>query len=271
MSASELQYYHWPCDGQPRAIVVLVHGLAEHAGRYQHVAEALNGRGIAVLAVDHVGHGRSPGQRGHLDRFDEYLDGVSELVDRAARDYPNLPVFLLGHSMGGLIASAWILDHEDRLAGGILSGAALRPPQPPGWFQRLMLRIMARLFPRSGQIALEAGEVSRDPQVVAAYDNDELVYRGKITAGLVNELFKAMDRVEQNAGQITLPLLILHGGADVMTDPGGSRWLNDTCRSSDCTLKIYDGLFHEILNEPEREQVLGDIIEWIEARLESPS
>jgi len=179
-------------------------------------------------------------------------------------------MFLFGHSMGGLITSKYLLQHQSDFVGGILSGPLIKTDLHPGPVKMLLLRAAALLVPRLGMLKLNAEGVSRDPEVVRNYIEDPLVYHGKMSTRMLRELFAGMSAIQSGAASITLPILLLHGGADVMTAPAGSRFLYEHVSSSDKTLKIYPGLYHEILNEPERAEVMADILAWCETRLNGP-
>ena len=264
---SGIRYRHWQPVVEPRATVLLIHGLGEHSGRYQAVAAALTARGFAVVAPDHLGHGESPGHRVFVNHFDDYLAGVRDCRQVLAHDYPELPCFVLGHSMGGLITGRLLLEDQGQYRGALLSGPAFAasevPPAPVMWIGRLL----AKLMPRAGMLALDGSGVSRDAEVVAAYEADPLVNHGKVTAGLGIGLFDAMDRVMTEAGSITLPMLIMHGGADTLAAPIGSETFAAKVGATDLTLNVLPGLYHEIFNEPEGEEIIGQYADWIEARL----
>ena len=263
---SGIQYRHWPIDN-PRACVLLVHGLAEHTGRYERVAARFNARGIAVVGPDHIGHGASPGVRCHLSRFDEYLAPITALRAQIADWYPDTPVFLLGHSMGGLISAHALLEAQTAYRGAMFSGPAFTAVNPVSPFTIWIGRLLRRLLPKMGMLALNAQEVSRDPEVVADYLADPLVYNGKITTSLGLEILDAMDTAIRRAGEVTLPVYIAHGDADVMAGPEGSSVFFEGLSSQDKTLDFWPGLYHEIFHEPEAEEVIGRYIEWLEARL----
>jgi alpha-beta hydrolase superfamily lysophospholipase len=223
--------------------------------------------GCATYAPDLPGHGLSAGLRGHIDRFDGYLDVLQKMFEIAQKDHPGVQCILFGHSMGGLIAAQFLLEHQAAFIAAVLTGAAIQLPQKPSALGTLGVRLLAAVRPRTGVSQLDASRVSRDPVVVSAYENDPLNFRGKITAGLATELYLAMRHVIDNAATIRLPILILHGGEDRITAVDGSRLLHAAISSEDRELKIYDGLYHEILNEPERQQVMADIIQWLDTRL----
>jgi len=267
-SAAGRNYWQaWLPDGTQRAALLLIHGLAEHSGRYANLVGHLVPRGYAVWAVDHTGHGKSAGQRGYIERFDRFLDPVKHLFDVIRRHQPDAPVFLAGHSMGGLIGAAFLLEHQDGLAGAILSGPAVKVPDNISPAVIFAGRMLSAVLPRAGILALDASGVSRDPEVVRAYVEDPLVHTGKTTARLGAEMLSAMRRVMGEAHRIRLPLLVLQGGADKLVDPDGARQLHARAGSADKTLKVYDGLYHEVYNEPERGRVLADVAAWLEARL----
>lgn len=264
--SGDIFYRHWPPAEPARGAVLLAHGLGEHSGRYQHVADLLGGRGFAVVAPDHSGHGRSPGRRAHIDRFESFFPPLDALRGEIDRWYPGLPCFLLGHSMGGLIAARYLLERPDRFAGAALSGAALAVPEAPPAVLLWINALLSRLWPTLGLMQLDATQVSRDPAVVESYLDDPLVHDGKASARLVSELFRAMGEVAARRADIDLPLLVMHGEADAMTAASGSADFHAGVGSADKTLRIYPGLYHEIFNEPEWQQVLEELAGWLEAR-----
>ena len=257
----------WLPEAAPKAIVLLVHGAGEHSGRYGHVGEFFAANGLAVAALDHRGHGHSGGRAGHIAIFDDYLSDLTAFNNEIEGRFPAVPMFLLGHSLGGLIACHYLLTQQHRFVGCILSGALITSDLQPGWLQMQAIRLLALLAPRLGVMQLDASGVSRDPEEVKKYLEDPLVFHGKASARMVRELFAGMATVQAGVTGITLPMLILHGGADVMTSPDGSRYLHQHITSADKTLRVYPGLYHEILNEPERQDVLDQILSWCEKRL----
>ena len=257
----------WHPEHNVRALVVIVHGAAEHGGRYQPFAEYFTERGYAVAALDQIGHGRSDGGRCCIRSFDEHQETLRLFQRRLEEGNPGLPMILLGHSMGGLIAANYLLAHQSQFQGCILSGPAIKTELQPPWYQFLLIRLFSALTPDLGVLQLDASGVSRDPAEVERYVNDSLNFTGKMTARMVSEMFRAMQNIQQRAGEIELPVLLLHGGEDSMTAPSGSQFLNDHVASADKTLKIYPGLYHEIFNEPERLDVFGDVERWLDARL----
>lgn len=255
----------WQPEGDTRACVLIVHGLAEHSARYATLASHFTARGYAVCALDLPGHGRSEGTRTFIPRFSEHLDTVEDLLQQVQEQFAGKPVFLLGHSMGGLISTAYLLRNQQAFAGLVLSGVAiLTPMQPPGW-QMMVIRLLSALLPKLGALQLDANGVSRDPAVVADYISDPLNYGGKVCARTVAELFATMEEVKDNAQSIKLPMLILHGGEDSMAAPEGSTLLHERAGSADKTLHIYPGLYHEIFNEPEQLDIFQEVLDWLDA------
>lgn len=257
----------WEPELAPRAVLLVAHGAGEHSARYQPLALFFTGYNYAVAALDHNGHGYSEGRPGHVNAFDDYLYDLAILHRQLASRFAGVPIFLLGHSMGGLIASNYLLSHQEDFVGAILSGPAIKTDLQPGVVQMLLLRVLALLTPRLGMLKLDAQGVSRDSEVVRKYVEDPLVFHGKMSARMLRELFAGMSAIQAGAANITLPMLLLHGGADVMTAPEGSRFLYEHISSSDKTLTIYPGLYHEIFNEPERAEVLAHVLGWCESRL----
>jgi alpha-beta hydrolase superfamily lysophospholipase len=264
---SNLYRQSWLPDDDARAAVLLVHGLGEHSSRYGRVAEHLTARGLAVHALDHYGHGKSEGQPGYVERFSVYLDGVSALLREIHVQHGQLPVILLGHSMGGLIAASFLLQEQDAFQACVLSGPAFRTDEEPPPIVMAIVRLLAAVVPTVPLLGLDPAGVSRDPEVVRAYVADPLVHHGKLTARLIAEMSKAMKIALARAQTIRLPLLILHGEDDVLTSPAGSVEYCERVSSADTTIKLYPALYHEVFNEPEHQQVLEDMSSWLEDRL----
>jgi alpha-beta hydrolase superfamily lysophospholipase len=247
-----------------RAAVVIAHGAAEHGGRYAPLAARLNTAGFAVYALDHRGHGHSTGARTVIDDLDRALADIDHLVDRATSEGGAKP-FLLGHSMGGCLALAYALEDQARIEGLILSGPliALKGLRPI----LALSRVLAAVAPRLGVHAVDAAAISRDPEQVRSYEEDPLVDRGKLPVRTVAVFAGAIAGFKRRSGDLTLPLLILQGGADRIVPPAGSRRLAVRAGSEDKTLELYPGLYHEIFNEaePERTAVLDDLVGWLDA------
>jgi acylglycerol lipase len=255
----------WQPETESKGIVCLVHGLGEHSGRYAHLAAFLNQAGYALLAFDLRGHGKSQGQRGHAPSYETLMEDISHLLEEAAKRYPDRPCFLYGHSLGGNLVSNYALHRRPQLAGAIVTGPAFRPAfEPPTW--KLTLgKIMYNLWPTlSMSNGLDRQALSRDPQVVRAYDNDPLVH-DRLTARFGMDFLQAGLWALEHAAEFPLPLLLMHGGADRITSAQASREF--AAKASDrCTLKIWDGFYHEIHNEPEKEQVFAYLLEWLTSK-----
>jgi len=225
-------------------------------------------RGYAVYGVDHIGHGKSTGRRVYVKRFGDFIAVLKTYVDRIIEWQPGAPLFMIGHSLGALIGAVYLLDHPGDLAGAILSGPLVKIPDNVSPATVLLSRLLSVVLPKLGVAAVDATGVSRDPAVVRAYVEDPLVYTGKTTARLGCEMLKAMHRVAEEASKIQLPLLVLQGGADRLVSPDGAEMLHRLAGSTDKTLKVYDGLHHEVYNEPERDVVLADVEAWLRERLD---
>jgi len=261
----EIYWQAWLPEREPRAVIVLAHGASEHSGRYAWTGEQLNARGYAVYAIDHRGHGQSAGGRAVIDRMHNAVEDLHTLVERAQAAYPGRPLVLLGHSMGGCVALAYTSEHEDALDALVLSGplAVLEAASP---VQRVAGRVLSAVAPSLGVVAIDSTAVSRDPEVVTDYDNDPLNYHGKLPARTVAELSRAIEGFPEAVTRFRLPLLVMHGTADRLVPIAGGEMVAERAGSEDKTFKRYDGLFHEILNEPEREQVVNDMADWLDAR-----
>jgi acylglycerol lipase len=264
---AKIYYQSWLPEGEPRGVLLIVHGLGEHSGRYGNVVNHFVPLGYAVYGIDHFGHGKSEGERVYVKRFDDYTNTLKVYFDMIREWQPDKSIFLVGHSMGGLIGAVYLLDHQAELAGAVLSGPAVKIPSHVTPFILFMGKILSALIPRLGLVGLEADGVSRDPSVVQAYVSDPLVHRGKMTARLAAEMLKAMQTITAQAARITLPILIVQGSADRLINPEGARMLYDGVSSVDKEIKIYDGFYHEVFNEPERDKVLHDVELWLEAHL----
>ncbi len=248
-----LYYQCWLPDGPPRAVLLIAHGYAEHSGRYGNVVDHFVPKGYAVYALDHRGHGRSDGERVQVDHFSDYTTDLKTFFDLVRGEQPGAKVFLVGHSMGSTISLAYVLEHQDELAGLVLSGGGVsRPGEPPP-------------PPPAPGVPLDSAMLSRDPAVIAAYEDDPLVYRGPRPDRSGSGMDRLRDELPTLVRDIRLPILIMAGTG--VRDGERSATLHELVGSADKTLELYDGLKHEIFNEPERAQVLADMERWIEARL----
>lgn len=253
----------WEPEGPARAVVGLVHGLGEHSGRYGPVAERLTAAGYAVSSFDLRGHGHSGARRGDT-RFAETFGDIDRLLSDAAERFPDRPRFLYGHSLGGLLVLAYTLQRPPVVAGVVASGAALHTALRE---QKAKLLLVRMLGPLLSHVALPSGLddtlISRDPDVVEAYRADPLVH-DRATLGFGLDAIRAADSVLADAARFPVPLLLIHGGADRLTYPTGSRAFAAAVDPDLCTLTVYDGLFHEVHNEPERVRVLDDVVAWLD-------
>jgi acylglycerol lipase len=257
----ELYWQAW-LPPSPRGVLLLCHGLGEHAGRYGNVVDAVVPDGWAVYGLDQRGHGLSGGRRAHIERYADLLTDFDVFRRTVVDRHPDLPVVLLGHSMGGQIALAYALDHQDDLAGLVLSAPALAGDVVPKPMVPL-LRALGRVAPRLRPAGIDVTKISKDPAVVAAYQADRLVHHGKPTLALGLSIVGQFAVLPERARDLTLPLLLQHGSVDALTDPVGTRLLAATAGSADKTVLWYDGLWHEIYNEPERARPLADLREWL--------
>lgn len=257
---------HWLPEN-PKAVLLIAHGYAEHSSRYPHVAEYFVVNNYAVYALDHRGHGKSEGARTDVDSFAQYIDDLKLFLDEVKKNHPNAPMIVLGHSMGGAIALHYVLKYPNDVDLLMSSGAYLIDGGNASPMLISISKMIAKLLPTLGVKALDSATISHDPAVVKAYDDDPLVDRNKVKARMAAALLGAGPYVFANMAKINLPILIMHGSADVVALPRGSHRLHKEISSSDKTLKIYEGFFHEILNEPEQKQVLADIKLWLDARL----
>jgi alpha-beta hydrolase superfamily lysophospholipase len=265
--AGDLRLYtqSWLCEGEPSAAVVLAHGAGEHSARYGHVAARLTGEGLALHALDHRGHGRSEGRRAYIDRTANAVSDLDQLVVRTRERHPDVPLFLLGHSMGGWLAIAYVLEHQERLDGLLLS-APLAALEAASAATRLVGKLLSVAAPQLGIVAVDPTLVSRDPAVVKSYEEDPLVHHGRLPARSVGEFASAIEKFPERVPEIELPLLVMHGTGDRIVPPAASLMVHGGVHSEDKQLEMYDGLYHEILNEPEQDQVMDDVVGWIRAR-----
>jgi alpha-beta hydrolase superfamily lysophospholipase len=260
-------YDVWTPDVPARAVVVLAHGFGEHARRYDHVAQRFGDAGLVTYALDHRGHGRSGGKRVLVKDISEFTADFDTLVGIASREHPGLKRVVLGHSMGGGIVFAYGVERPDNYDLMVLSGPAVAAQDLVNPLVAFAAKGLGLLVPGLPVQQLDFTAISRDPEVVAAYQNDPLVYHGKVPAGMGRALLQVGATMPQRAPALTAPLLVVHGADDRLIPVDGSRRLVESVGSSEVELKIYPGLYHEIFNEPERDQVLDDVVSWITNRL----
>ena len=263
--AGELFVRAWLPAAAPRAIIAICHGFNAHSGMYAWSGDQFAQHGMTAYALDLRGRGESDGERFYVESFDEYVDDLSRLIDYAQSREPDLPVFLLGHSAGGVNACLYALEHQDKLAGLICEDFAFETPAPD--FALAVLKGLSHLAPHAGALALKNEDFSRDAKVVEAMNNDPLIAHETQPFATMAAIVRADDRLKRSFGQITLPLLIIHGAADKAAKPSGSVHFHERAGSRDKTLKLYEGRYHDPLNDLGKDEVMADIVAWIDARL----
>ncbi len=263
-----INLHSWPL-ANARAVVILQHGFNAHGGHMQWPAEQLSAAGYACYAVDLRGRGKSDGERYFVEDFGDYLADLQLAFDRARADHPGLPIFLIGHSAGGVIATSYALKHQAQLAGLICHSFAFRVPAPRVALN--LLQWIGGFLPRLGVLKLKNADFSRDPAHVAMMDADPLIANETQPARTVGEMWKADKRLEVSFGAFSMPILIIHGTEDHATLPAGSQYFFDRAGSADKTLTLYDGHYHDLLADTGKERVMADIQGWIAARLPAPN
>ncbi|MBL1074396.1 lysophospholipase [Nocardia sp. 2] len=265
-AGGRIYWQAWLPEAGPRAVAVIVHGYAEHSGRYAHVAQRLTEAGIAAYALDHVGHGRSAGKNANVESLDWAADNVAALLKLATDRHPGLPHFVIGHSMGGLVTAYLATRAPLDVTGIALSGPAVKVDAGNA-VQRVIAPFVGRYLPTLPVLKLDSSLVSRDPKVVHAYDTDPLVYHGGVPARTAIEMLRAGDFVLSHLENLTVPLLVQHGSADGLASPVGTDIIDQLAASKDKTVIRYDGLYHEIYNEPEQDKTITDLVNWLEAHI----
>ena len=257
----------WTVDN-PKAVLILVHGLGEHSGRYEYVqlAKDFNAAGYSLVSFDHRGSGKSGGLVAHIDRFTQLTDDLAMVANAEKPD--RVPYILLSHSLGGLIATRYLIDHLDHpFDMAIFSAPAVKADDSMAPLLRKIAPVISKIFPKLPAAKLAQNMISKDVIVRDRYQADPLIYKGKVRARKGYETMKCMEYILDKFDRIKLPVLVMHGADDKITDPIGSQTLYDGISSSDKILKYYDGLYHEIFNEPERDEVINDTLNWIATRL----
>jgi alpha-beta hydrolase superfamily lysophospholipase len=255
----------WRPADTPRAVVVIVHGFNSHSGQYLWVGDELAANGFAVYALDHRGRGRSDGERFYVEKVSDYVDDVATFVAVAKSREPGLPAFVLGHSAGGVISCVYTLEHQTEIAGLICESFAFRVPAPD--FALAVVKGLSHVWPHAHVLRLKNEDFSRDGKVVQSMNSDPLIANEVQPTLTVAEMVRADERLEREFPLITLPVFIMHGTLDKATKPSGSQLFYDKAGSRDKTLKLYEGHYHDLLNDYGKEHVLNDIRVWIDARL----
>ena len=264
---TRLYWQVWRPEGDPKAVLLIVHGLKDHSERYESVAEGLTARGFAVASYDLRGHGRSDGRRAWVRRFDDYLGDLDRVLVLLRQEFPSSPWFLLGHSMGGALVTRFVLERRPAIVGFVLSAPALQPDASVSKVAIAFTKLLSVIAPGAGVFRAPNAYFSRDPAVVTAMDQDPLIYQKPAPARTAAELLRTMDHIRANLPGITAPFLVLHGTDDRLSNPAGSQALRDGAASTDKTLHLYPGLYHDVLHEPERATVIADLTAWLEARI----
>ncbi len=251
--------------GEPKAVVLVVHGYGEHCGRYQHVIKALVEAGYAAYALDHEGHGQSDGLRAYITDFNRSVTHMKEYLDRITPQHPGKQLFVLGHSMGALLSLAFTLRYQQQIAGLLISGA---PVNADANVSPLMIQLgymLNRIVPTLPLMPSTGNDIlSTDPQVAIDFGNDPLTYKANMRVGLAVALNETAKNVREHLAELTLPLLVMHGADDKLVNPSGSQVAYERAASKDKTLKLYPGMRHEIMNEREKANVLRDIVAWLD-------
>ena len=255
----------WPAAGTARGVMILIHGFNAHSGYMEWPAEQFSSNGLAAYALDLRGRGKSEGERFYVEKFSDYLADVDKLVAQARSENPGLPIYVLGHSAGGVIATSYVFEHQDEIAGLICESFAYDVGLPH--LVQLALEGVSHLAPHLHVFSLNNADFSRDPAAVERMNNDPLIAKEAQPAETASELLKAAERLTENFTKFTVPVLIIHGTDDKATRPAGSEKFFDLAASTDKTLKLYEGHYHDLLADIGKEEVMADIRGWIEDRL----
>ncbi|HER25341.1 MAG TPA: alpha/beta hydrolase [Candidatus Atribacteria bacterium] len=256
----------WHPEEQPRAVVCLIHGIGEYGGRYTHVADALTQAGYVLFTFDIRGHGKSSGPRGHTPSYEALMNDISSLLEIINKQFPQLPFFLCGQSLGGNLVLNYILRRQPKLKGAIVSAPFLRPAFELPAFKMILGKIVNQLFPAFSQKSgLDTKVLSHDTEAVHAYKNDPLVH-DRISARMFIGIYQSGQWALEHASEFSLPLLLMHGGDDRLSSSKASREFADKI-DENCTFKIWDGFYHKILDELEKEKVLKFMIDWLDKQV----
>lgn len=264
-SGQKIFYRNWKASTTSKAVIVLVHGLNSHSGYFEPFAEHLIQQGFEVYAIDHVGRGNSEGERYYIPDYQAVIADIDQLVEIARNAHPSLPLFLFGHSAGGVLASVYAVKFQNKLKGLISESFAFQIPAPD--FALVVLKFLGNFIPHTRVIQLKNEDFSRDKAVVSAMNSDPLIAGEKQPAKTMQQFILAAAYLKKEMPNITIPILILHGTEDHATRPEGSRYYYDHVSSQDKTLKLYEGHYHDLLNDLDKEVVIKDVLEWLEKRV----
>lgn len=258
----ELSVFSYPVPNA-KLNIIFIHGYTDHSGRYHELKKIINDSGYSITFYDQRGYGVSQGERAYVEDFDDYCKDLNTIIDNFR--VVGIPTILMGVSMGGCIISKYLIDYgEGKINGAVLLSPMLKISDNVAPFLRKISKILAAIVPKLKTIKLESEALSRDPEIVTQYENDSLVYHGGAVVKTGVEMLDAVTYVQENLEKITLPVLVLHGTADRLTDPKGSKKFVDQIKSADKLFLEYPGLYHELLNEPEKDQVFEDLMAWLE-------
>ncbi|MVM31154.1 alpha/beta fold hydrolase [Spirosoma sp. HMF4905] len=260
-----VSYKNWKAVNSPKAILVFAHGFNSHSGYFQWAAEQLSAQHYEVYGIDFPGRGNSDGERYYIADYEQFVKDLDKLVDIVQSAHPDLPTFLLGHSAGGVLSAIYAVEHQDKLSGFICESFAFQVPAPD--FAVAVLKGLSHLFPHAHVLRLKNEDFSRDQAAVDFMNNDPLIADEVQPTKTIQQLSLADERLKAEIPTIKLPLLILHGTADKATKPSGSQYFYDNASSEDKTLKFYDGHYHDLLNDIDREIVMNDILSWLNNKI----
>jgi acylglycerol lipase len=248
----------------PKAVLIIVHGLKDHSTRYASLAEQLVSHGYTVCSLDLRGHGKSEGERAFVNSFDDYLRDLDLFYDKVRRGEPGKPVFLFGHSMGGAIALLFTLSRNPEIRGLVLSAPALKVPSDVSPLLVWFTKRLGLIAPKRPIFKLDNKFFTRDVQALAAMNSDPLIYNKPHPARTAAELLRAIQRIQKTMSSLTIPVILMHGTADQITNPDGSRQLNQAALAKDKTMKLYEGHFHDLLHDLNNSDVASDLIQWLD-------
>ncbi len=267
VNACKLYYKTWYPGESPRGALIIVHGAGEHIDRYQNLVSALENSGFALAGYDQRGHGRSEGQRGHINSWGDYRGDMREFIKKARQMFPNTPMFVLGHSLGSLIVLDYLIHDGHNLSGAVISGTSLDPVDAAPPLQKFLAQVLSGIYPTfSMKVPLPGKSLSRDPEVAKAYDEDPMVFWDR-TARWGAESLKAIERIEANADKISVPVLFIHGEKDPLVSVEGAQRYFDRVEHPDKTIRIYPENLHETYNDLDYPEVVADIERWLSKHL----